>query len=216
MRYTLMVLIGAFLGVASFLLIQDMRNAICGTPLVGGFICRTANSGASATSLSPTPTPVPPSISWKDAKMVHKTIYAEKEYSARFEEKLDYVTIAGKPLLQKTIVALTSGSCSAGIDYEAKAPSGEVAGTRVAVKIQEPSIISCSVGSLEYADGNWILPAPPDLYNTLAARSIKEIRTRAEQSDLVARAREGAAIQTELYLRRLGFQQVSIEFITNR
>jgi hypothetical protein len=215
MRYTVTVMIGAFLGVAAFLLVQDIRDAACRTPLVGGLICRTPTTGPVAAS-QPTPTPAPPTIDWKAAKMVNKAIYAEKEYSARFEEKRDYVVIAGKTLLQKTIIAVTSGSCSAGIDYEAKPPKADVAGTRVVIRLQEPAIVNCSVGSLEYADGNWILPAPPDLYNTLAERAIKEVRTRAEQSDLVAKARDSAAIQTELYLRRLGFQQVLIEFLPSR
>ncbi|HEX2988798.1 MAG TPA: DUF4230 domain-containing protein [Chloroflexota bacterium] len=215
MRYTVTALIGAFLGVAALLLVQDIRDVICHTPLVGSIICSPAPT-VSVASPQPTTTPTPPSIDWKVAGMVHKTIYSEKEYSARFEEKRDYVVIAAKALLQKTIVAVTSGSCSAGIDYEAKPPQAEVAGTRVTVRLPEPAILDCSTRSLEYVDGNWILPAPTDLYNTLADRAINEISTRAEQSDLVAKARESAAIQTELYLRRLGFQQVSIEFLPDR
>jgi hypothetical protein len=216
MRYSITLLIGVIFGVAILWGVQASLSAFCQIPLVGQFVCKTPPVVDPPGPPPPTATPIPPTISWKDAKMVNKAIYSEKEYSAQFTGKWDYLVVGGRVILSKEVTAVTSGSCSAGIDFEAKPPTAEVNGTRVSMRITEPDIFGCEIRSLTYIEGSGLLPAPSDLYNQLSARAIGEVRTRAEQSDLVAKARDSATMQIELYLRRLGFQQVSIDITSKR
>jgi len=157
------------------------------------------------------PTPRVIRVDLEKAKMAHKTVYSEKSISIHLVHKVATLMIGDRTLMDKEVLAIASGSCSAGIDYDARQPAIEAAGTKVAVKVPKPQILRCGLDSVEFFDGQGLLPAPTELYNQLHSQATHEVQVQAEKSELVSTATDNALTQIELYLRRLGFQEVTVE-----
>lgn len=142
------------------------------------------------------------------ARLVHKSVYAQQTLTIHITGK--EARVFG--VIQAERLVIASGTCSAGVDHDQTPPDiYEYQGT-MHVILAEPTILDCGLGSVTSFDGGGIIPASTDLSNRLHEEAVKELQQQAEQSDLVAKARENAIIQVELFLRRLGFQQVLITF----
>ncbi len=227
MRLSLTLLAGAFLGVVVLLSLQQALSSVCGNPvvrLIPGIdqVC-TGPSPASASAPPPTPVPSPTpriiQVDMEKARMVHKTIYSEMGITVHIAGKEPTIRapITGTVITEKEVLLITSSSCTAGIDHDEKPPIVEATGTQASVKIADPKLFGCGVTAPPtYFDGKGILPAPAELYNRLADQAAQETRTRAQESDLLVKAKDNARAEIELYLRRLGFEQVLVEVAANR
>lgn len=147
------------------------------------------------------------------AQMVEKTTYSEKSFTVHLTGKMRTFGVGGITILEKEVLGIVSGTCSAGIDYKTDRPAIEAVGARVSVRLADPKILGCGITSVTYFDGKGVLPAPTELYNQLYEQATQEIRKQAEQSDLLPKARESAKSTVELNLRRLGFEQVSVDIV---
>jgi hypothetical protein len=143
--------------------------------------------------------------------MVHQTVYSEKAISVHLVHKVATLKVGDRTLMDKEVLAIASGSCQAGIDYDVRQPVIEVTGTKVAVRVPKPQLLRCGLNSVEFFDGQGLLPAPTELYNQLHSKAVDEVQAQGEKSDLVGTATDNALTQIELYLRRLGFEEVALE-----
>jgi hypothetical protein len=222
MRFPLALLLGLVFGVMILLAFQAVVvgvRSIPGIDLIPGIADFLSPRQAAAPSPTPAPPPTPvPSptprviqIDLERARMVHKTVYGEMGYTVHLTSKAPSIEILGRGFFDKEMLIIVSGTCRAGVDYERNPADIRASGTRVSVAIPEPEIFGCDVTSVEYFDGNGLFPAPTELYNQMYGAAIQRIQAQAEQSDLLEQARRSATSQTELHLRRLGFEQVSVE-----
>ncbi len=224
MKSLLLLLVGLLLGVFVLSSLQQTASTLRHLPGVSWIPGMSQLLGedpprASAPAAHPTPAPSPTprviQVDMEKAQMVEKTTYSEKGITVHIAGKIRTLGIGGITILEKEVLGIVSGTCSAGIDYKTDRPSIEAVGTSVSVRLPDPKIFGCGVTSVTYFDGKGILPAPPDLYNQVFDRATQEIRSQAEQSDLLSKARESAKSTVELNLRRLGFEQVSVEIISS-
>jgi hypothetical protein len=220
MRSSFALLIGVFLGAVVLLGFQSVVSGISAVPgihLIPGIGELLGPRQAPAATPAPAPTPAPSptprviQIDLERAKMVHKTTYSEMGYTVHLTSKAPSVEILGRGFFDKEMLIIVSGVCRAGVDYERRPAAIQASGTRASVMIPEPDIFGCDVMSVEYFDGNGVFPAPTELYNQLYNDAAQRIQAQAEQSDLLEQAGNSATSQIELDLRRLGFEQVSVE-----
>ena len=125
---------------------------------------------APAPTPAPSPTPRVIQVDLERAKMVNKTTYSEMGYTIHLTSKAPSIQILGRGFFDKEMLIIVSGACRAGVDYEASPAEIDSSGTRVSVRIPEPEIFGCDVGSVEYFDGKGVLPAPPSYTTACTTR----------------------------------------------
>jgi hypothetical protein len=143
------------------------------------------------------------------ARLVHKTAYAERRltvYLTGTEPRLFGI-------LEARRLAIVHGQCAAGIDYDKYPAAYESSGKRIRVRIAEPQLLDCGVTSIQLADAGGLVPASTDLSNRLFDEAYKEIRRRALEEGMLEAARQSAREKTELELRRMGFEEVAVDFV---
>lgn len=222
MKSLLLLLVGLILGVFVLSPLQQAASNLRHLPIVSwipgigqllGEDSLLTSTPVAPPTPAPSPTPRVIQVDMEKAQMVEKTTYSEKGITVHVAGKIRTLGIGGITILEKEVLGIVSGTCSAGIDYKTDRPSIEAVGTSASVRLSDPKIFGCGVTSVTYFDGKGIIPAPPDLYNQVFDKATQEIRNQAEQSDLVSKARESAKSTVELNLRRLGFEQVSVEIV---
>lgn len=153
----------------------------------------------------------------KEANMTDLSVYAEKDIQIRMkaEEAKLSVPLLG-PVLKSSRIVLLEATCQAGIDYKSRPAKVEYASDKKGVKItiQDVQILNCRAlpNGVEYIDSGGIIPASTELSNQLYAKAMDAVQAKAEDSDLIPKARQSAAMSIELAARQYGFQDVQIVF----
>lgn len=149
-------------------------------------------------------------INLNQTQLVKKVIYAEKDIALR---------VPGREprffgLIQAERLYMNTGRCSAGIDYTRQSfQVVERQERSIYLRIPLPEIFPCvllEAGQLW--DGSGFVTASTDLSNRLAAVAFDDLQEQAPKTDILDRARSEALDQAELDMRRIGFDNVRVEF----
>jgi hypothetical protein len=147
-------------------------------------------------------------IDLEEARLVHRTEYAQSSITVHIR--------GSEPrffgLIQSERLVIAKGTCRAGTDHDKRSPILERSEATLYVSIGEPEILGCGMDSITFFDGRGFLPASTDLSNKLASEALNTIIQQVKDTDLVARSRENARVQTELFMRRAGFEHVIVSF----
>jgi hypothetical protein len=153
------------------------------------------------------PPPSPPFVR-TSVQAVNKAVYAEQGMMVITETQEGW----GPFVRGKVIIA--TANCTAGMDYDKKDADVVVKSSReVSMSLPNAEILGCGTTAVKYIDKASIIPIPlgADVSNRLYEDASQMIKAQAKESDLVAKASSCVMEKTELGLRRLGFEKITVE-----